>query len=127
MSTNAISTSKLLSLAQAADLLGLSTRTIRRRIANGQLPAYRSDRKVIRIKMAAAVQLGRLFTPGEVDWALGHAAVHGRFAEADLVSILDHHRQQAARDDEHRTSEDRSLTQGANGWARYCTSKQADQ
>ena len=98
-----------------------------RGLPNGQLPAYRSDRKVIRIKMAAAVQLGRLFTPGEVDWALGHAAVHGRFAEADLVSILDHHRQQAARDDEHRTSEDRSLTQGANGWACYCTSKQADQ
>ena len=40
----------------------------------------------------------RLFTPAEVDWALGHAAVHGRFAEADLASILDHHRQQPARD-----------------------------
>lgn len=58
MSTNAISTSKLLSLAQAADLLGLSTRTIRRRIANGQLPAYRSGRKVIRIK---TTDLDRIF------------------------------------------------------------------
>ena len=58
MSTNAISTSKLLSLAQAAELLGLSTRTIRRRIANGQLPAYRSGRKVIRIK---STDLDRIF------------------------------------------------------------------
>jgi hypothetical protein len=33
----------------------------------------------------------KLFDPAEVDWALGHAAVHGRFAEADLASILDHH------------------------------------
>ena len=70
--------------------------------------------------MAAAVELSRLFTPGEVDWALGHAAVHGRFAEADLASILDHHRTQA-RGPEHRAGEDRSLTQGTNTWARYGT------
>ena len=81
----------------------------------------------MRVKMAAAVQLARLFTPTEVDWALGHAAVHGRFAEADLASILDHHHLQRARDGEHRASEDRSLTQGTNGWARYGTSKEADQ
>ncbi|MCB0911596.1 MAG: IS21 family transposase [Propionibacteriaceae bacterium] len=77
----------------------------------------------MRVKMAAAVQLARLFTAGEVDWALGHAAVHGRFAEADLASILDHHRQQASRDGEHRASEDRSLTQGTHAWARYGTSE----
>ena len=41
--------------------------------------------------MAEAVALAKLFDPVEVDWALGHAAVHGRFAEADLASILDHH------------------------------------
>ena len=45
----------------------------------------------MRVKMAAAVQLARLFNPADVDWALGHAAVHGRFAEADLASILDIH------------------------------------
>ncbi|MFZ1409992.1 MAG: IS21 family transposase [Micropruina sp.] len=74
----------------------------------------------MRVKMAAAIELAKLFSPGDVDWALGHAAVHGRFAEADLGSILDHHttrpnpqRQQA--------SEDRSLTQGTRGWARYGT------
>ena len=81
----------------------------------------------MRVKMAAAVQLARLFSPAEVDWALGHAAVHGRFAEADLASILDHHRQQASRDGEHRASEDRSLTQGTTGWARYGTSGEVTQ
>lgn len=75
----------------------------------------------MRVKMAAAVQLARLFTPGEVDWALGHAAVHGRFAEADLASILDHHRHQQTRAGELRASEDRSLTQGTNTWAHYGT------
>ena len=45
----------------------------------------------MRVKMAQAVQLAKLFDPTRVDWALGHAAVHGRFAEADLASILDRH------------------------------------
>jgi len=45
------------------------------------------------VKMAQAVSLAKLFSPTEVDWALGHAAVHSRFAEADLASILDHHMQ----------------------------------
>ena len=73
----------------------------------------------MRVKMAAAVQLARLFSPAEVDWALGHAAVHGRFAEADLAFILDHHRQHQARGPEHRAGEDRSLTQGTSSWASY--------
>jgi DNA replication protein DnaC len=42
----------------------------------------------LRVKMAAAVELAKLVGAGEVDWALGHAAVHARFAEADLASIL---------------------------------------
>jgi hypothetical protein len=45
----------------------------------------------MRVKMTEALALAKLFDPVEVDWALGHAAVHGRFAEADLSSILDHH------------------------------------
>ena len=79
----------------------------------------------VRVKMAAAVELARLFTPGEVDWALGHAAVHGRFAEADLASILDHHQQ--ARGPEHRAGENASLTQGTHGWSRYGTSEEVNQ
>ena len=72
----------------------------------------------MRVKMGAAVDLARLFTPSEVDWALGHAAVHGRFAEADLASILDHHhgRPQPERQ---QAGEDLSLTQGTQSWAGY--------
>jgi len=69
----------------------------------------------MRVKMAEAVSLAKLFDPGRVDWALGHAAVHDRFAEADLASILDHHATAAG--PAHQASEDRSLTQGTKGWA----------
>jgi hypothetical protein len=71
----------------------------------------------MRVKMAQALSLARLFDPAEVDWALGHAAVHGRFAEADLASILDHHATRPTAGT-HRAGEDRSLTQGTSAWAR---------
>ena len=71
----------------------------------------------MRVKMAQAVELAKLFTPQEVDWALGHAAVHARFAEADLASILDHHRTAIAAGPVSQAGEDRSLTQGTRGWA----------
>ena len=74
----------------------------------------------MRVTMAAAVQLARLFNPADVDWALGHAAVHGRFAEADLASILDHHRSRP-HPLQLQASEDKSLTQGTSGWATYGT------
>lgn len=74
----------------------------------------------MRVKMAQALALAKLFDPVEVDWALGHAAVHGRFAEADLSSILDHHAHQpeAGAQGVLRASEDCSLTQGTSAWAR---------
>lgn len=75
----------------------------------------------MRVKMTEALALAKLFDPVEVDWALGHAAVHGRFAEADLSSILDHHHGRESRQPgagEHRASEERSLTQGTAAWAR---------
>ena len=71
----------------------------------------------MRVKMSEALALAKLFDPVEVDWALGHAAVHGRFADADLSSILDHHATRPARG-EHRPSENSSLTQGTAAWAR---------
>ncbi|MEO9221186.1 MAG: IS21 family transposase [Mycobacteriaceae bacterium] len=71
----------------------------------------------VRVKMAQAVSLSKLFSPTEVDWALGHAAVHARFAEADLASILDHHTAATAGGPTHSAGEDRSLTQGTSGWA----------
>jgi hypothetical protein len=79
----------------------------------------------MRVKMTEALALARLFDPGEVDWALGHAAVHGRFAEADLPSILDHHATQPAAG-EHRAGEDSSLTQGTSAWARLGRSDEGE-
>ncbi len=43
-----------------------------------------------RPKMAEAVALACLHGTTAVDWALGHAAVMGRFAEGDLASIITH-------------------------------------
>ncbi len=39
------------SLAQAADILGISVHTLRRRIAAGQLPAFRTGRRIIRVRV----------------------------------------------------------------------------
>jgi transposase len=71
----------------------------------------------IRLKMAQAVTLAKLFEAQDVDWALGHAAVHARFAEADLASILDHHHAATTDGPRSRAGEDGSLTQGTAGWA----------
>jgi hypothetical protein len=76
----------------------------------------------IRVKMAQAVTLAKLFEAKDVDWALGHAAVHARFAEADLASILDHHRSATMSGPTHRAGEDGSLTQGTSAWAALGTS-----
>jgi transposase len=70
----------------------------------------------MRVKMAEAVTTAKLIGTTQVDWALGHAAVHARFAEADLASILDHHaRTQPG--PVHQAGEQQSLTQGTAGWA----------
>jgi hypothetical protein len=42
----------------------------------------------VKVKMADAVTLARLHGQNRVDWALGHAATHSRFAEGDLAAIL---------------------------------------
>jgi hypothetical protein len=70
----------------------------------------------MRVKMAAAVATAKLVGTGQVDWALGHAAVHDRFAEVDLASILAHHGASTT-GPEHRAGEDPSLAQGTAGWA----------
>jgi hypothetical protein len=64
-------------------------------------------------KMAHAVELSALAGCADVDWALGHAATHGRFATGDLNSIL------ASKGlDPTRLSagENTSLAQGTKGW-----------
>ena len=70
----------------------------------------------MRIKMAEAVALSKLGDPVKVDWALGHAAVNSRFAEADLGSILNHHARTST-GPRHQASETRSLTQGTGAWS----------
>ncbi|QSE77814.1 hypothetical protein JWS14_00805 [Rhodococcus koreensis] len=73
----------------------------------------------IRVKMGNAVTLAKLLGAERVDWALGHAAAYGRFAEGDLMAILDAHPTGAASDTTHRADESRSLAQGTAGWARF--------
>ena len=70
----------------------------------------------MRVKMAAAVAMSKLGDPVAVDWALGHAAVSSRFAEADLPSIVAHHAR-ASTGPTHQAGETHSLTQGTSGWA----------
>lgn len=70
----------------------------------------------MRVKMAEAVSLAKLGDPVKVDWALGHAAVNSRFAEADLSSILTHHARTHP-GPRHQASETRSLTQGTGAWS----------
>lgn len=40
------------SLSQAAELMSVSVKTVRRRIADGTLPAYRCGRRAIRVRVA---------------------------------------------------------------------------
>lgn len=47
------------SLAQAADILGISVHTLRRRIAAGELPAFRTGRRIIRVRMSDLEKLLR--------------------------------------------------------------------
>ena len=70
----------------------------------------------MRVKMAEAVALSKLGDPVAVDWALGHAAVNSRFAEADLGSIVSHHARVNA-GPRRQASETRSLTQGTGAWS----------
>ncbi|WP_312856201.1 helix-turn-helix domain-containing protein [Nocardioides pelophilus] len=46
-----------LTLAEAAELMSVSVKTLRRRIADGTLPAYRCGRRVIRVRVADLEQV----------------------------------------------------------------------
>lgn len=72
----------------------------------------------IKAKMAEAVALSKLYSAAEVDRALGTAAVTGRFADKDLLSILDY---QAAHGQAEpvRRSEDHSLQPGTSAWSTF--------
>ena len=68
----------------------------------------------IEIKMADAVALCSIYTTPAVDTALGVAAVAGRFAERDLLSILSRHT-----DTTIVRTEIHSLQPGTSGWGRF--------
>lgn len=51
-----------LSLVEAADRLGVSTKTVRRRIAEGDLIAYRLGPRLLRVDAASVNALGRPLT-----------------------------------------------------------------
>lgn len=68
-----------------------------------------------RPKMAEALSLAALHGSPTVDWALGHAAVMGRFAEGDLASIITHHAS-AASGEASSAGEDHTLQPGTSTW-----------
>jgi len=66
----------------------------------------------VKVKMGEAVELAALHGVGRVDWALGHAASFGRFADGDLASIL-----AANPPGQRRTATDvHSLQTGTGAW-----------
>jgi transposase len=76
-------------------------------------------------KMAHAVELSALAGRADVDWALGHAAVHGRFATGDLDAILAAKGLDLTR---RGADEDTSLAQGTSSWNLFgCTIIDADE
>jgi transposase len=73
----------------------------------------------MRVKMAAAVELAALVGVGEVDIALGLAATAGRFAEDDLMSILQHRRHGSRPADLVVADESHSVQPGTSAWADF--------
>jgi hypothetical protein len=77
----------------------------------------------VRTKMSQAVELVVLFGVEAVDDALGVAAVAGRFADGDVVSILEHRRTRQTGDIEVLTGvaggEDHSTQPGTGAWERF--------
>lgn len=48
-----------ISLSAAADILGISVHTLRRRIADGELPAFRTGQRIIRVRVSDLEKLLR--------------------------------------------------------------------
>jgi transposase len=72
----------------------------------------------VRAKMAEAVSLAALHGAVVLDRALGHAAMTGRFGEADLASIIAHLASVPAAA-WHRAGESASLAAGTGAWERF--------
>lgn len=70
----------------------------------------------IRAKMTRAIELAAVIGAGEVDGALGLAAIAGRFAEDDLASILDHLAASGPVREVVSVDEEHSAQPGTTGW-----------
>jgi transposase len=81
----------------------------------------------IRRKMAEAVTLAKLHPPGQVDQALGTAAIAGRFAENDLLRILAHQAGRTVGKPTLRASETHSLQPGTAAWSSFGITQQTTQ
>ncbi|MFI0743178.1 Mu transposase domain-containing protein [Streptomyces sp. NPDC021100] len=73
----------------------------------------------MRVKMAAAVELAALVGVAEVDIALGLAATAGRFADDDLLSIVQHRKSGVRPADLVVTDEAHSVQPGTSAWAGF--------
>lgn len=72
----------------------------------------------VRAKMADAVARAKLVGPETVDWALGHAAIHDRFADGDLAAIVAHHAGSPPAPTR-TASEDHTLQGGTSSWKAF--------
>jgi hypothetical protein len=75
----------------------------------------------VRAKMADAVELAALLGPDTVDAALGVAATAGRFAETDLLAIVEHRAAGANTADLVHADETHSAQPGTATWAGFTT------
>jgi len=75
----------------------------------------------VRAKMGDAVELAALVGADAVDAALGVAAAAGRFAETDLLSIVEHRATGAATVDLVHADETHSVQPGTSAWTGFTT------
>ena len=84
-------------------------------IARHRLNSPAAGTSRIKVKMSDALTLARLHGADRVDWALGHAALYGRFAETDLAAILAAQPTQGRR----QAGEVHPLQGGTRAWERF--------
>ncbi len=75
----------------------------------------------VRSKMREAVELAALVGPDTVDAALGVAATAGRFAEGDLLAIVEHRAAGAETAALVHADENHSIQPGTGAWAGFTT------
>jgi excisionase family DNA binding protein len=71
-----------LSIEEAAEVMSLSTKTIRRRISDGSIPAYRCGRRNIRIRLDKLEAAFRKLAATGPWWTVGG---HARQIDVDVV------------------------------------------